>query len=460
MSNWKLGELARAAEAEVHGGVLFEVSAVGTDTRSLPPSSLFVALRGDRFDGHNYVATAVKAGAVAAVVDRSGFAALVDSPVPLLVVDDTLDALGAIAQYVRRLRGQVAAVTGSNGKTTTKELLAAALGAHGEVHKTAGNFNNLIGLPLTVFSWPQRAWAAVLEMGMNAPGEIARLTEIAEPNVGLITNVGPAHLEGLGSIENVARAKGELYAGLPTGAVAVLNADDEMVRNICAPLAGSRTQLWFGRAPQADVRVVRQEPQSGGSVVILAIDGGEIEVDLPLFGAHNAQNAAGAAATAFAMGIAPDDIAKSMGEVSIPGGRMRVLENTELGVRVIDDTYNANPASMRASFATLVEVSDGRKVAVLGDMFELGETAPELHEQVGRAAADCGIDWVLALGEHAPHVVKGARAGGAKAKAFSDIEELFVELDGGLREGDLVLVKGSRGMRTERVVAHLQRERD
>jgi len=458
MSRFSLGVLARAAGAEIVGGALpAGVEAVGTDSRSLPRSSLFVALRGERFDGHEFVGAAIDNGARAVLIDREGAAALGDLRKPALVVDDTLVALGDMARQVRVDRGgPVAAVTGSNGKTTTKELLAAALGSYGGVHKNSGNFNNLIGLPLTVFAWPRGAWAAVLEMGMNAPGEITRLTEIAAPDVGLVTNVGPAHLEGLGTIEAVARAKGELYASLAEGATCVLNVDDPMVRDICVPLAGRRPGVFFGTGDGCDVRVVAQTLVAGGSRVILSIDGTYTAIDLPLVGVHNALNAAGAAAAAWALGVSPQDIAAGMSKVTIPGGRLRVLSGD---VTVVDDTYNANPASMRAAFGALAQLATGRRVVVLGDMFELGEHAARLHREVGAAAVDAEIALVVALGEHAGSVAAGARERGAAAESYSTLEELLGALDASVRPGDWVLVKGSRGMRMERVVEHLHGER-
>jgi UDP-N-acetylmuramoyl-tripeptide--D-alanyl-D-alanine ligase len=362
-----------------------------------------------------------------------------------------------MARYVRSDHGgTVAAITGSNGKTTTKELLAAALGRAGGVHKTSGNLNNLIGLPLTLFGWADDAWAAVLEMGMNAPGEIARLTEIAAPDVGLVTNVGPAHLEGLGSVEAVARAKGELYATLAAGAVCVLNVDDPMVREICVPLAGRRLGIFFGTGPGCDVRLVAHAPSASGSRVVLAFDGIETAFELPLTGAHNAMNAAGAAAAAWALGIGPAEIAAGFSRVSIPGGRLRILPGD---ITVLDDTYNANPASMEAAFAALAQIARGRRVAVLGDMFELGEQASRLHREVGAAAGESGAAEVLALGDHAGEVAAGAREAGAGAEAFANLDALLAALDGSLRSGDWVLVKGSRGMRMERVVEHLHGER-
>jgi UDP-N-acetylmuramoyl-tripeptide--D-alanyl-D-alanine ligase len=445
MSGWELGALA--------------LEAVGTDSRSLPPACLFVALRGERFDGHRFCAEAVRAGATAVMVDRKGAADCGVTGVPLLIVADTQRALGDMAAHVRREHGKPAvAVTGSNGKTTTKELTAAALSARGPVHKTQGNLNNLIGVPQTLFAWPSGAWAGVIEMGMNAPGEIARLTEITAPDVGLITNVAPAHLEGLGTVDAIGRAKGELFAGLSAKAVAVVNADDEVIQRVAAPLLGSQRRITFGRAANADVRVAEAVPSPAGLRTKLVIDGRTVTVELPLPGSHNAVNAAAAAAAAWALGLEPEAIAAALGRVVVPGGRLRVLRGLRDGsLSVIDDTYNANPGSMTAAFRTLGELAAGaRRIAVLGDMFELGPTAPALHRGVGEAAGTSGVTHLFALGPNAGETAAGARANGAAAESFPSIEPLLAALDALVKPGDWLLVKGSRGMKMERVVQHLE----
>lgn len=457
MTSWDLGSLARATGAQIFGGALPEgVEAVGTDSRSLPPRCLFVALRGDRFDGHDFLAGAVSAGAVAVLVDSAGASKAASLGVPRLVVNDTLEALGDIAGWVRRrIDKPVVGLTGSNGKTTTKEMLASILGQRGSVHKNAGNFNNLVGLPLTILAWPADTWAAVLEMGMNATGEIARLTEIAGPDVGLVTNVGPAHLEGLGTIEAIGRAKGELYAGLGAEAIAVVNADDPVIAAVCGESLAGRPVLRFGAAVGCDVRVVSVTTGRLSSRVTLEVDGRPVEVELPVLGTHNAMNAAGAAAAAMALGVDRDEIASGLLRAEVPGGRLRILRDARPGVHVVDDTYNANPASMRAAFAVLGEIADGRRVAVLGDMFELGEEAAALHREVGESAATSGVAWVLALGPNAEQTASGARDAGAEAAAFDDAEALERALELGLRPGDWLVVKGSRGMRMERIVEYV-----
>lgn len=457
MKKWDLGALARAAEANIRGGELpVDVTAVGTDSRSLPPACLFVALRGDRFDGHTFIPEVIKGGARAVMVDQRYADAHAPLAVPELVVTDTLRGLGDAAAWIRRQESKpVVAVTGSNGKTTTKEMIAAILCERAPTHKTEGNLNNLIGLPLTIARWPENAWAAVLEMGMNAKGEISRLTTIAQPNVGVITCVGPAHLEGLGTIDAVAKAKGELFENLPDEATAVVNADDPIIQGICVPMLGKKRQIRFGSKRGSDVRVVRSEPSSFGSRVHIAIEGAEIQIRLPLVGGHNANNAAAAAAAAWALGLHREEIAEGLQKVRVPGGRLRVVRGAWGGCHVLDDTYNANPQSMRAAFAALAEQSEGRRIAVLGDMFELGEESQQLHREVGRAAAESGIQLILALGPQASATANGAREAGAKAEAFADLADLLTTLRAAIHREDWILVKGSRSMRMERVVEDL-----
>jgi UDP-N-acetylmuramoyl-tripeptide--D-alanyl-D-alanine ligase len=377
---------------------------------------------------------------------------------PVLVVEDTLQAYGDMAGHHRReLARPVVAVTGSNGKTTTKELIAAAFGPRGPVHKTQGNFNNLIGVPKTLLDWQGDEWVAVVEMGMSVPGEIGRLSSMGAASVGVITNVAAAHLEGLGSLESVARAKGELFDRLPENAVGVVNLDDPLITSVCAPLLGRRDRLTFGEAASADVRLCRFGSTGAGLRVELEVDGRTLDLELPLSGLHNAYNCAAAVAACLALGSTLDSIMEGITTVKVPGSRLRVLRTLPVGVNVIDDTYNANPASMGAAFATLGELGEGvRRVAVLGEMFELGEAAAALHEAVGRDAADRGVHWVLGLGEHAGEIAQGAREGGAAAQAFEDVEALQEALHQGLQDDDWILVKGSRGMRMERIVQYLE----
>jgi UDP-N-acetylmuramoyl-tripeptide--D-alanyl-D-alanine ligase len=289
---------------------------------------------------------------------------------------------------------------------------------------------------------------------MNVPGEIARLTDIATPDVGVVTLVAPAHLQGLGSVDAVARAKSELYEHLDPKAVAVINADDPVLMRVGMPLVRSRL-LRFGKSAGCDARVLASDPTTNGVRVSLELDGKTITFELPLVGQHNAMNAAAAALAAWVVGVPPEAIARGLASVEVPGGRLRRVVVRARDILVLDDTYNANPHSMRAAFATLRDLAKGRRVAVLGEMRELGSEGPALHREVGRAAAESGIEWVLALGDLGVHIAEGAEKAGARAKAYASLEALLADLDAGLARGDSVLVKGSRGMRMERVVQHL-----
>jgi len=432
------------------------VSGVSTDSRTVAPGELFVALSGPRFDGHDFIAKALAAGAAGAIV-RTGRADPDDWPARAcrIEVTDTLRALGELARRVRQdFTGPVAAVTGSNGKTTTKEMLAAILARGLKVLKTEGNLNNLIGLPLTLLRLASDTRAAVVEMGMDRPGEIARLTEIAAPTLGLITNIGPAHLAGLGSVEAVAEAKGELFEGLSPIATAVVNADDprvvEQARRCRSP------KVTFGFAAQADVRA--EDPTSGpdGARCRLVTAAGRQEIALPLLGGHNLMNALAASAAALTLGCSLADVAAAL--ATFPGvvGRQTV-HRLARGVRVIDDSYNANPASMAAALRTLSEVRGaGRGLCALGDMVDLGEAAIEAHRRIGRMIGALDLGPVFLLGDWAEEVAAGAREAGLGrngVNVLADHDQLADRLRSELAPGDTVLVKGSRATAMDRVVA-------
>ena len=461
MPSFSLVTLADAAHAHAHGATpdaALQVHGIATDSRNLPRGALFVALRGDTFDGHKFVASSVAAGAAAVMVDAAGAAQLSPLQVPVLVVQDTLRALGDMAQALRRGHGKVVGVTGSNGKTTTKELVAAALSGRGAVHKTQGNFNNLIGLPLTVFAWQAPAWAAVLEMGMSAPGEIARLTEIAAPDVAMVTSIGPAHLggPGLGTLEAVAAAKAEIFSGLQADGVAVLAVDEPLLMAAVRDLPGSYRRVRFGSDATCDVQVTRcvEGPQS--IEVGLRIETTQVTCRLPLVGRHNAYNAAAAAAAAWILGISPADIARDMASVTPPPGRLQLKRHATRPLCVLDDTYNANPASARAAMVALGNAAQGmRPVAVLGDMLELGDNAEAMHRELGVQAAKSQVASLWTLGPLGHAIAEGARSCGLQAQAFTDFEGLCTALLRDVQDGDCILVKGSRGMRMERVVQAL-----
>lgn len=454
-------ELAAATGGRWTGTPPASVEGVSTDTRTLPAGSLFVALRGERFDGHAFLADAAARGAAAAVVDaRADAAGAAREPPARLVVEDTLAALGAIARlHRRRFRIPLVGVTGSNGKTTTREMIAAILATRGPVLKTEGNLNNEVGVPLTLLGLDAGHSAAVVEMGMSHPGEIARLAAIAEPQVGVVTLAAPAHLEGLGTVDAVADAKAELYQGLPAGGVAIANADD--ARMLRRAQASGRRMITFSAAKgrRGDVVVLELVSQGGdGLRFVLGVGNRELPVHVPaLVGAHNAANAAAAAAAAIALGCTDREIVRGLATVRPVGRRLR-LDALSSGVTLLDDCYNANPASMSAALATLAGLAGpGRRaVAVLGDMLELGALEGEAHRALGEEAARSGVAALAAFGPRARATAEAARAAGLDAFHTEDVEALVRWARATVAPGDVLLVKGSRGMKLERLVEALR----
>jgi UDP-N-acetylmuramoyl-tripeptide--D-alanyl-D-alanine ligase len=464
-SVWQLSDILTAT-----GGELLrpegprQCAGVSTDTRRLRPQEIFVALRGQNHDGHAFVEEAVTRGAAVVVVERGTDIGLgsdsANGPAASIVeVDDTLRALGDLAAHYRRQHGfTVAAVTGSNGKTTTKEMVAAIMDeAVGPEHvlRTSGTENNLIGVPLTLLRASGRERIAVVEFGMNAPGEIWRLTEIAEPDVGVVTCVAPAHIGGLGDIAGVALAKGELYRRLRPGATAVVNEDDTWVREIAQSFAGRKVHFGEGAEIAAEGVIALG---LGGVAFTLVVDSERRPVRLPLPGRHNVTNALAAAAVARACGAPLDAIVAGLEHCPRLPMRMEIV-NLPGQVTVINDSYNANPASMKSALAMLGAMGEGAKIAVLGEMRELGEASAALHREVGRAAAAEGVNLLIAVGSGADEVRAGAVERGMEpdqALVVSSHREAATHVRGHVRPGDFVLIKGSRGARMERVLEHLQ----
>lgn len=439
----RLSQLVGVFGAELVGGDA-EFAAVSTDTRSLVGGELFVALSGPHFDGHAFVDVARSRGAVGALVSRRAACEL-----PQLVVADTLLALGRLGAYNReRFRGPLVGLTGSNGKTTLKEMIAAILRQRGPTLATRGNLNNDIGVPLTLLGLDAQAYA-VIEMGANHPGEIAYLTRLARPQVGVVNNAGPCHLEGFGDLDGVARAKGELFEHLPPGATAVINADDAYAAYWRSRCAG-RPVLEFGLDQPATVsaRVL----DAAARRYVLVTPAGEVELTLPLAGRHNLRNACAATAAALAVGATLADVRAGLEGLEGVAGRFQRRAGRH-GCVLIDDTYNANPASLGAALETL-GTEPGSHWLVLGDMGELGARAAELHAASGAQARRCGFTRLFACGEHSRHA---AAAFGAAAVHFTGIEDLIAALDAALADagGPTVLVKGSRSARMERVVSAL-----
>ena len=459
---------AAAIDAAAVASMRFE--SVCTDSRRAAPGALFVALRGLHHDGHDFAAAALQAGVGAVLVDH--VPAGVDRS-RALVVPDTLRALGDLAAHTRRRwNGRVAAITGSNGKTTTKEMIAAiceaeqsgvdasrdtgrratspvrpmnrALLAHAAspVLKTHANENNLIGLPLTLLRLTGDEAVAVLEMGMNAPGEIARMTEIAAPDVGLITNIGPAHLEGLGTIAGVAAAKHELFAGMRPDAAIAVNMDDQWVVRGAANFRGRRIE--FGAGCEVCATSI-DDGGFDGVAFTLRIGARTAPVQLRMAGRHNVQNALGAAAVAHGLGIALPTIAAGLRGAEPPKMRMQIVRLAN-GVTLVNDAYNANPASTEAALDAIGR-SAGRAIAVLGEMRELGSHSAALHRQVGAYAATAGVRWLLAVGPQAEDIAAGARAAGTdlEVTVCEDAASAAALLAARWQRGDAILIKGSRG---------------
>ena len=437
-----------------------EIRGFSIDTRSIREGDLFVAIRGERFDGNAYVADAVEKGAVGAIVSNP---ALSSEPglasIPLIVVADTVEAMQRVAMRVRRdSRAAVVAVTGSAGKSTTKEITAEFLSARYRVFRNKGNLNNHIGLPLSLLELRTGPDIGVFELGMNHFGEISVLVRVAEPEVRVWTNVGPAHLEFFGSLEAIARAKAEILEGADADSLLVANADDDLVMSHAAHFRGRvRT---FGVERPADVRALAVKDRGiDGSTALMRTPVGEAEIHVPLPGMGNLSNVLAAAAVALRFDIPLDDIVERAGSLKPVARRGEIVRAGDLAI--IDDTYNSNPAALaRALEMVAGETRFVRRIAVLGEMLELGEAGPALHRAAGEHAARSGLSAVVAVGgPNARELANGAIAGGMSPDRVQHAEdsgkaaEIAVNL---VKPGDLVLVKGSRGVRTEVVVDRLK----
>jgi UDP-N-acetylmuramoyl-tripeptide--D-alanyl-D-alanine ligase len=446
-----LAEAARALGATVVGSDT-RFGSVSTDSRNIAAGALFVALRGERFDGHDYVGAARESGAAAAMVERVAGVSAQAAGMPLLVVGDAKLALGALARHWRsRFPIPVVAVVGSNGKTTVKEMVAAALREHfgaERVLATAGNLNNEIGLPLTVLRLREAHRAAVFELGMNHPGETGYLAGIAQPTIGLINNAQREHQEFMRSVAEVAAEHGALLRALPADGVAVLNRDD-VHYGYWREIAGSRAVRDFGTSTAAAVRADYRLGPAGVELELRA-NGERSRTTLKVPGLHNVRNALAATAAALAAGATLAEAARGLAAFRSVKGRLQVKPGRS-GVTLVDDTYNANPDSVRAAIDVLA-ASERPRVLVLGDMGELGEQGVAFHEEIGRYAREAGVDRLLAVGALARHA---ARAFGAGGEHFDAVEALIARAQGLTALKGTMLVKGSRFMRMERVVEHL-----
>lgn len=458
-----LGEIA-ATLGSVSGAPERVARSYSIDSRTLEPQSLFFALRGPHFDGHSFVDTSLQAGAVGAVVESGWAQSAPPALTPLLIpVADTVTALQDLGHAVRRKWSRpVIAVTGSTGKTTTKELLASVLSTRYAVHKSLENLNNHLGVPLTLLGLTPAHEVAVLELGMSHAGEIARLARLAVPVVGVVTNVAPVHLEFFDSLAGIAAAKRELIENLASPSTAILNYDDQQVRSFREGFPGR--VVTYGFEPGADYRAsgFRLETRPQGEVgSAFHVRGPEFEADvrLSLAGRHNVANALAAIAVGRLLGVSPSAIATALAEFR-PLRQRTEVEQIARGVTLINDSYNSNPRAMEQMLDLVHEwPGAARRIVIAGEMLELGPSAPELHRGVGRAAAVAGLDWLLAVQGDARFILEGAVAAGSpreRCRFFTEASEAGVFCRSILQPGDLVLVKGSRGVHLEKAVAALK----
>jgi UDP-N-acetylmuramoyl-tripeptide--D-alanyl-D-alanine ligase len=446
LTRWAGGQLAATDPAEA-------VTTICTDSRALRAGDFFLALRGDNFDGHVFVAEAARRGATGAIMQEIP-AGLPDDFV-VLRVEDTLRAFQQIAAaYRRSLPLRVVGITGSNGKTSTKDLTAAVLGEHFRVTKTEGNLNNHIGLPITVLRARASDEMGVFEMGMNHPGEIAPLAAIAAPDVAIITNIGVAHLEYMGTRAAIAQEKGMLAEALPPSGTVILDAGDEFSQSIAAR---TKADALFCGLDRGDIHATDLRQDFAGMKFRLHVAGRCVDAELPVPGVHMVRNALLAVGAGHVFGLSIEECAAGIAKLQLTKGRLEM--KIVRGVQVIDDSYNANPDSMKAALLTLAQMStNGRRFAVLGGMAELGAENESGHRAVGRCAADLGLDGVITIGDGANLIAEEAWRGGiAKVLKLADVDQAVKALRELAHAGDLVLVKGSRTAKMERIVEGLNR---
>jgi UDP-N-acetylmuramoyl-tripeptide--D-alanyl-D-alanine ligase len=450
MNPLSLAQIAQFAAGSLScrdGTVVIE--RISTDSRTIKRGELFVALRGENFDGHNFIEAVAKSGAAGAIVDLN-WPAKVPQDFALIRANDTLQAYQQLAaNYRKSLALRVVAITGSNGKTSTKDFAAAVLARRFRVTKTQGNFNNHVGLPRTILEATARDEVAVWEIGMNHPGEIAALAKIAAPDVGIVTNIGVAHIEFMGSRERIAEEKGALAEAVPVEGTVILNADDPFTRSIASRTRG---KVVLAGSTAGTIRA-SEVNQSGSGTDFTILEGGHrCRAQLPVPGLHMVQNALLAVAAGRVFGLSLEECAAGLIAAPLTKARLQVKEAH--GVQFLDDSYNANPDSMKAALRTLVELdAQGQRIAVLGEMRELGEESESGHREVGETAATLKVDYLIAIGNVARTIAEEARRAGLQnsstVASTAEAAELLAEL---AKPGDLVLIKGSRLARTEQVI--------
>src|SRR5438034_2036456 len=450
MNPLPLSQIAKFAGASLSSGDgSVMIDRLSTDSRTLKPGELFVALSGDNFDGHNFVESAVKTGAAGAIIE-SNWKGKVPEAFALIRTKDTLQAYQELAANYRKLLTlKVVAITGSNGKTSTKDFTASVLGRRFRVTKTEGNFNNHVGLPRTILEATSEDEVAVWEIGMNHPGEIAALSKIAAPDAAIITNIGVAHIEFMGSRETIAAEKEALAEAIEPQGTVILNADDPFSEGIAAH---TRAKVVFAGTTTGAVRAIELRQSADGSEFTIVEGAHRCRAQLPVAGSHMVQNALLAVAAGRAFGLSIEECAAGLATAPLTKARLQIKEIG--GVQFLDDSYNANPDSMKAALRTLVELdTEGKHIAVLGEVRELGTESERAHREVGETAAAPRVDQLITIGKAAELIAEGARTAGldkvSSAQSTSEAAKLLGEI---AEPGDLVLIKGSRAARTEEVI--------
>lgn len=462
---WAVTDILRATNGKLLSGSSDSIfSDFFIDSRQFVSDAFFVAIPGQTHDGHAYVKDVIEKGAPGVVIEEAKASNMPISEwkqkgVVCIGVDDTIQALGKLAHYHRcKSEAVVVAVTGSNGKTTTREMTVSVLSQKFQVHSSFGNYNNEIGLPLTLFKIKPHHTAVVVELGMNHFGEIANLTRICDPNIGVLTNIGPAHLEGVGSIEGVMKAKGELFENMKPNGTAVLNIDDPMIQKLSQRL--SMSSIVYGCSDKAYIRALSIESTDNETHFTLLIpDHPHTRVRMPVPGAFMVYNALAAASVGFLLNLSPEQIRSGIESFKPVKGRMNIT-HTKFGIHVIDDTYNANPASMEAAIRTLVSLKGNhRAILVIGDMKELGDHSNQLHHSIGSIAGSSGISKLYVTGSFADQVISGALHAGMPAKNIvtGSKQDIMNDLSTYLKPQDWILVKGSRAMGMEVIAEYLKK---
>lgn len=453
MLTYDIQEIAKVTGGKIlQGNPYNRVKGICTDSRKAKGGELFVALQGQQ-DGHSFIPKALAQGATALLVSQN--IAELPAEVPVILVDNTLAALQQLASHNRsRLNIPVVAVTGSNGKTSTKDMIAAVLSTGFKTLKTEANFNNELGLPLTLLNLEECHQAAVVEMGMRGLGEIDFLAKLAKPTAAVITNIGEAHLELLGSVRNIAQAKTEVLEHIGPEGFAVLNADSPYIRELAGRCQGR--VILYSLTGEADLKASNIHLDGNGVRYDLTYPGGRAEIFLPVPGSHNVMNSLAAVGVGLQLGLPIAEIAKGLKQVALTHSRLEIIQAND--ITVLNDTYNANPSSTKAALQVLQETATGRKIAVLGNMYELGAREQAGHQEVGEVAAAMAVDTLIAVGNLAQWIAQGGLAGGLSPQKVFHCEnntQAITELRKLIKPGDTLLIKGSRGMRMEEIVKEL-----